>query len=61
MTSVLGTLGLIAIGQPWVLLAVLPLAFVYRAIMRYYLATSRELKRLDAISRAPVFSWLNES
>ena len=61
MTSVLGVIGVIAFGAPWVLVAVLPLAFVYRSIMKYYLATSRELKRLDAVSRAPIFSWLNES
>lgn len=61
ITSVMGVLGVIAYTAPWVLLAAVPLAFVYRMIMKYYLATSRELKRLEAISRAPVFSWLNES
>ena len=28
---------------------------------RYYLSTSRELKRLDAVSRSPVFSFFGES
>ncbi len=28
---------------------------------RYYLATSRELKRLDAVSRAPIFTWFQET
>ena len=28
---------------------------------RYYLATSRELKRLDAVSKSPIFAWFSET
>ena len=28
---------------------------------RYYLNTSRELKRMDAVSRSPIFAWFSES
>ena len=28
---------------------------------RYYLATSRELQRLNAVSKTPLFSWFSES
>ena len=38
----------------------------YRTILTrrscsYYLSTSRELKRLDAVSRSPIFAWFSES
>lgn len=59
--SVLGVLVVIAFGAPIVLVAVIPMAIIYRIIMRYYLATSRELKRLDAVSRSPVFAWFGET
>lgn len=31
------------------------------ASQSYYLSTSRELKRLDAVSRSPIFAWFSES
>ena len=61
LVSVIGTLAVIAFGAPVVLLMIIPLGFAYRVIMRYYLATSRELKRLDAVSRSPVFTWFSET
>ncbi|PPQ65474.1 hypothetical protein CVT26_000114 [Gymnopilus dilepis] len=46
---------------PPFLLALLPLGWFYLRVMRYYLATSRELKRLDAVTRSPIFAWFSES
>ncbi|CAE6470998.1 unnamed protein product [Rhizoctonia solani] len=46
---------------PLFLLTLIPLGYVYRLIMLYYLATSRELKRLDAVSKSPIFAWFQES
>ncbi len=39
----------------------LPLPTFLTVICSYYLATSRELKRLDATSRSPIFAWFSES
>ncbi|KAF5388715.1 hypothetical protein D9757_004866 [Collybiopsis confluens] len=54
---------IIIIGSsfPWFLIAVPPLTWFYLTVMKYYLATSRELKRLDAVSRSPIFAWFSES
>ncbi|BEJ18143.1 hypothetical protein CspHIS471_0704200 [Cutaneotrichosporon sp. HIS471] len=59
--QVLSVVVVIAIGAPPVLAVFIPLGYIYRMVMRYYLATSRELKRLDAISRSPIFSFFGET
>jgi ABC-type multidrug transport system fused ATPase/permease subunit len=38
-----------------------PILYLLICHSRYYLATSRELKRLDAVSRSPIFAWFSES
>ncbi|KAL0953356.1 hypothetical protein HGRIS_004594 [Hohenbuehelia grisea] len=54
---------LVVIGGsfPPFLIAVIPLGWFYSRVMTYYLSTSRELKRLDAVSRSPIFAWFSES
>ncbi|KAG5642913.1 hypothetical protein DXG03_001884 [Asterophora parasitica] len=51
----------IGVSFPPFLVAVIPLGLFYSRVMKYYLATSRELKRLDAVSRSPIFAWFSES
>lgn len=61
MIVVVGVLVVVSVSVPPFLLAVIPLGFIYRAVLRYYLATSREIKRLDAVSKTPIFTWFQES
>ncbi|KAL7408757.1 hypothetical protein BDY24DRAFT_419499, partial [Mrakia frigida] len=56
-----GVMVVVGYGAPAVLVGVIPVGLIYQVIMKYYLATSRELKRLDATSRAPIFSWFGET
>lgn len=32
-----------------------------KVVTRYYLATSRELKRIDSVTRSPIFAWFSET
>ncbi|KAL8634016.1 hypothetical protein Q9189_000262 [Teloschistes chrysophthalmus] len=55
------TLVLIVAATPVFVSLILPLGAVYLYIQRYYLRTSRELRRLDSISRSPIFAHFQES
>ena len=58
---VIGVLCVVSYSVPAFLLVVIPLGMAYRRIMLYYLASSRELKRLDAVTKSPVFTWFQEA
>ena len=55
------TLGLITAATPGFALLILPISAVYIYIQRYYLRTSRELKRLESVSKSPIFAHFQES
>ncbi|ERF69196.1 hypothetical protein EPUS_01153 [Endocarpon pusillum Z07020] len=55
------TLAVIAAATPIFLVLVLPLGAIYLAYQKYYLRTSRELKRLDSVSRSPIYAHFQES
>lgn len=55
------TLAVISVSTPAFVALILPLTAMYMWFQRYYLRTSRELKRLDSVSRSPIYAHFQES
>ncbi len=52
---ILGSVLLAGVVNPWVFLPIVPLLVVFIYIRRYYLQTSRDIKRLEATSKSSVY------
>lgn len=55
------TLAVVSFGTPAFIGLIIPLGAMYVWIQRYYLRSSRELKRLDSVSRSPIYAHFQES
>uniref|UniRef100_UPI00398E8F75 ATP-binding cassette sub-family C member 3-like isoform X2 n=1 Tax=Pristiophorus japonicus TaxID=55135 RepID=UPI00398E8F75 len=61
MFDVLSTLLVLAYSIPLSLLPSVPVACLYFSLQRFYVATSRQLKRLESVSRSPIYSHFSET
>jgi len=54
---------LLVIGfvTPFFLTAVIPLTYIYVIVQKFYIRSSREVKRLDSVSKSPIFSHFDET
>uniref|UniRef100_A0A8C9SPU2 Multidrug resistance-associated protein 4 n=1 Tax=Scleropages formosus TaxID=113540 RepID=A0A8C9SPU2_SCLFO len=59
--QILGVIAVAASVIPWILIPVIPLLIVFLVLRRYFLQTSRDIKRLESTTRSPVFSHLSSS
>uniref|UniRef100_A0A671UTK7 Multidrug resistance-associated protein 4 n=1 Tax=Sparus aurata TaxID=8175 RepID=A0A671UTK7_SPAAU len=60
----LQNIGVVAVAAsviPLILVPVVPLVFIFLYLRRFYLHTSRDVKRLESTTRSPVFSHLSSS
>lgn len=55
------SLATILFVTPWFGVTIVPLAFLYFRVLNYFRAVSRETKRLESISRSPVFAQFSET
>lgn len=59
--NVIATLVVIIIATPIIALPFAFLAVFYILVLRFYVSTSRQLKRLESASRSPIYSHFQES
>eukprot|EP01083_Nonionella_stella_P269016 909822_1 len=55
------SLVLICVAIPFYILCALPMVCVFWFLMQYFRHSSRELKRVEAVSRSPIFSLFREA
>ena len=59
--NILNTLIIVSYSTPFLMLFLVPIFIVYTFIQRYYVATSRQLARLDSATKSPIFSHFSET
>ncbi|XP_037656316.1 multidrug resistance-associated protein 4 isoform X3 [Choloepus didactylus] len=62
--SFLQVVGVVAVAVaviPWIAIPLIPLGIIFFYLRRYFLETSRDVKRLESTTRSPVFSHLSSS
>ncbi|XP_078047115.1 putative multidrug resistance-associated protein lethal(2)03659 [Augochlora pura] len=57
--SLIGIIVVVAMANPWLLIPTVIIGIIFFYLRVFYLATSRSVKRLEGVTRSPVFGHLN--
>jgi len=59
--QIIAAMGAIIYATPLFCIAIIPLAYMYITIMNYFRSVSRETKRLESVSRSPIYAQFSET
>ncbi|KAK7601741.1 hypothetical protein V9T40_009182 [Parthenolecanium corni] len=59
--TLFGIILVVGFVNPYLMIPTVIIAFIFYKLRQFYLSTSRSIKRLEGITRSPVFSHLNAS
>ncbi|XP_011906852.1 PREDICTED: canalicular multispecific organic anion transporter 1 isoform X2 [Cercocebus atys] len=59
--GIISTLVMICMATPVFTIIVIPLGIIYVSVQIFYVSTSRQLRRLDSVTRSPIYSHFSET
>uniref|UniRef100_A0A3B3Y9E1 ABC-type glutathione-S-conjugate transporter n=1 Tax=Poecilia mexicana TaxID=48701 RepID=A0A3B3Y9E1_9TELE len=61
LLGIVGTIVFLCLSTPLFIIVIIPLAVIYFFVQRFYIPTSRQLRRLESVARSPIYSHFGET